>query len=44
MRMGTLAYLPREIFFGCLGLAGVFFPVSASDFGRFFPATAGSFR
>jgi len=36
--------LPREIFFGRLGLAAVFFSVCATDFGRFFPATAGSFR
>ena len=34
------AYLPREVFFGRLGLAGPFFSVSASDFGRFFPATS----
>jgi hypothetical protein len=33
--------LPREVFFGRLGLAGPFFFVSASDFGRFFPATPG---
>jgi hypothetical protein len=32
--------LPREVFFGRLGLAGPFFSVSASDFGRFFPATS----
>jgi hypothetical protein len=38
------AYLPREVFFGRLGLAGAFFPVWESDFGRFFPATSGSFR
>ena len=38
------AYLPREVFFGRLGLAGAFFSVWASDFGRFFPATSGSFR
>jgi hypothetical protein len=37
-------YLPREVFFGRLGLAGAFFSVGASDFGRFLPATAGSFR
>ena len=34
------AYLPREVFFGRLGLAGPFFSVSALDFGRFFPATS----
>jgi hypothetical protein len=34
--------LPREVFFGRLGLVGVFF-VWACDFGRFFPATSGSF-
>jgi hypothetical protein len=34
------AYLPREVFFGRLGLAGPFVSVSASDFGRFFPATS----
>ena len=38
------AYLPREVFFGRLGLAGAFFSGSAGDFGRFFPATSGSFR
>lgn len=32
-------YLPREVFFGRLGLAGVFFSLWATDFGRFFPAT-----
>ena len=37
-------YLPREVFFGRLDFAGVFVPVCASDFGRFFPATSGSFR
>ena len=37
-------YLPREVFFGRLAFAGVFVPVCASDFGRFFPATSGSFR
>ena len=36
-------YLPREVFFGRLGLVGVFFSVWACDFGRFFPATSGSF-
>jgi hypothetical protein len=36
-------YLPREVFFGRLSLVGVFFSVRASDFGRFFPATSGSF-
>jgi hypothetical protein len=36
--------LPREVFFGRLGLAGVFSVVWAGDFGRFFPATSGSFR
>jgi len=39
MRIGP-AYLPREVFFGRLGLADPFFSVSASDFGRFFPATS----
>ncbi|MGH3083952.1 MAG: hypothetical protein ACRDNP_07805 [Gaiellaceae bacterium] len=33
-----MAYLPREVFFGRLGLAGDFFSVWAGDFGRFFPA------
>jgi hypothetical protein len=37
-------YLPREVFFGRLALVGAFFSVWASDFGRFFPATSGSFR
>jgi hypothetical protein len=38
-------YLPREVFFGRLALAGAFFfSVCASDFGRFFTATSGSFR
>jgi hypothetical protein len=37
-------YLPREVFFGRFGFAGVFFSVWASDFGRFFPATSDSFR
>jgi hypothetical protein len=41
---GFVAYLPREVFFGRLGLAGAFFSVWASDFGRFFPAKSGSFR
>src|SRR6266516_7764961 len=36
-------YLPREVFFGRLGLAGAFFAVWASDFGRFLPATSDSF-
>jgi hypothetical protein len=36
-------YLPREVFFGRLGFAGAFFTVWASDFGRFLPATPGSF-
>jgi hypothetical protein len=36
-------YLPREVFFGRLALVGVVFSVWASDFGRFFPATSGSF-
>ena len=36
--------MPREVFFGRLGFAGAFAPVCASDFGRFFPATSGSFR
>ena len=40
----TGLYLPREVFFGRLAFAGVFVPVCASDFGRFFPATSGSFR
>jgi hypothetical protein len=40
----TGLYLPREVFFGRLGFAGAFVPVCASDFGRFFPATSGSFR
>jgi hypothetical protein len=40
----TGLYLPREVFFGRLGFAGAFAPVCASDFGRFFPATSGSFR
>ena len=40
----TVLYLPREVFFGRLDFAGVFVPVCASDFGRFFPATSGSFR
>jgi hypothetical protein len=35
-------YLPREVFFGRFGFAGVF-SVWASDFGRFFPATSDSF-
>jgi hypothetical protein len=38
------AYLPREVFFGLLGLAGAFFTVWASVFERFFPATSASFR
>jgi hypothetical protein len=40
----TVLYLPREVFFGRLDFAGVFVPVCASDFGRFCPATSGSFR
>ena len=40
----TGLYLPREVFFGRLVFAGAFVPVCASDFGRFFPATSGSFR
>jgi hypothetical protein len=36
-------YLPRDVFFGRLGFAGAFFSVWASDLGRFFPATSGSF-
>jgi hypothetical protein len=40
----TGLYLPREVFFGRLLFAGAFVPVCASDFGRFFPATSGSFR
>jgi hypothetical protein len=39
----TGLYLPREVFFGRLVFAGAFVPVCASDFGRFFPATSGSF-
>jgi hypothetical protein len=35
--------LPREVFFGRLSFVGGFFSVWASDFGRFFPATSGSF-
>jgi hypothetical protein len=31
--------LPREVFFGRFGFVGGFFPVWASDFERFFPAT-----
>ena len=38
------AYLPREVFFGRFALAGAFFSVWATDFGRFFPATSRSFR
>jgi len=42
---GDVAYLPREVFFGRLGLAGgAFCFVWVSGFGRFFPATASSFR
>src|SRR5206468_225660 len=41
---GEPIYLPREVFFGRLGLAGVFFSVWACDFGRFFPATRAPFR
>jgi hypothetical protein len=37
-------YLPREVFFGRLGFAGVFFSVWASDFERFLPTTSDSFR
>jgi hypothetical protein len=36
-------YLPREVFFGRLGFAGVFFTAWAGDFGRFLPATSDSF-
>ena len=36
-------YLPREVFFGRLGFAGVFFSACADDFGRFLPATSDSF-
>jgi hypothetical protein len=36
-------YLPREVFFGRLGVACDFFSVWASDFGRFFPAMSSSF-
>jgi hypothetical protein len=39
----TGLYLPREVFFGRLVFAGALVPVCASDFGRFFPATSGSF-
>src|SRR5438105_537982 len=39
---GRTDYFPRAVFFGRLGLVGVFF-VWACDFGRFFPATSGSF-
>ena len=39
---GRTDYLPRAVFFGRLGLVGVFF-VWACDFGRFFPATSSSF-
>jgi hypothetical protein len=35
--------LPREVFFGRFGFAGVFFSVWGSDFSRFFPATSASF-
>jgi hypothetical protein len=38
------AYLPREVFFGRLGLAGAFLALWGGDFGRFFPAMSGSFR
>jgi hypothetical protein len=41
---GGATYLPREVFFGRLALAGAFFSVWGSDFGRFFPATSASFR
>ena len=41
--LGRTDYLPREVFFGRLGLVGVFFSVWACDFERFFPATSGSF-
>lgn len=37
------AYMPREVFFGGLGLAGAF-SVFASDFTCFFAATLNSFR
>jgi hypothetical protein len=40
----TGPYLPREVFFGRFVFAGAFVPVCAGDFGRFFPATSGSFR
>jgi hypothetical protein len=43
-RVDEPSYLPRDVFFGRLDFAGVFFSVWASDFGRFFPATSGSFR
>ncbi len=38
------AYLPREVFFGRFVFAAAFLSVWASDLGRFFPATSGSFR
>jgi hypothetical protein len=38
------AYLPREVFFGRFAFAAAFLSVWARDFGRFFPATSGSFR
>jgi hypothetical protein len=39
----TAGYLPREVFFGRLGVAGAFLTVWASDFGRFLLATSDSF-
>jgi len=36
-------YLPRDVFFGRLGFAGVFFTAWAGDFGRFLPARSDSF-
>jgi hypothetical protein len=36
-------YLPREVFFGRFGFAGVFLSVCRSGFSRFFPATSSSF-
>jgi hypothetical protein len=40
----TGLYLPLEVFFGRFGFAGAFVLLCAGDFGRFFPATSGSFR
>jgi 'Cold-shock' DNA-binding domain len=36
-------YLPREVFFGRFGFAGVLLSVCRSGFSRFFPATSSSF-